>query len=119
MTGVKKRVRSLRPARLQAETSSSRKYKLGRRNWGAHVAPQFSCVLLAGATEDCGTVLATGRALTVYLCHPFVVHAAQPHHGREPRFMAQPPLVPSTDFDPTAEPSPVQIAILKARDLTI
>jgi hypothetical protein len=37
-------------------------------------------------------VLATGQAGTVYLCHPFLVHAAQPHQGTEPRFMAQPPL---------------------------
>jgi len=37
-------------------------------------------------------VLATGDAGTVYLCHPFLVHAAQTHHGRRPRFMAQPPL---------------------------
>lgn len=33
-------------------------------------------------------VLATGEAGTVYLCHPFLVHAAQPHHGTRPRFMA-------------------------------
>lgn len=39
-------------------------------------------------------VLATGAAGTVYLCHPFLVHAAQPHRGSEPRFMAQPPLLP-------------------------
>jgi hypothetical protein len=37
-------------------------------------------------------VIATGQAGTVYLCHPFLVHAAQPHRGTEPRFMAQPPL---------------------------
>ncbi|UYQ91734.1 phytanoyl-CoA dioxygenase family protein [Chitinophaga horti] len=37
-------------------------------------------------------VLATGAAGTVYLCHPFLVHAAQPHHGSHPRFLAQPPL---------------------------
>ncbi|WP_295121636.1 phytanoyl-CoA dioxygenase family protein [uncultured Chitinophaga sp.] len=37
-------------------------------------------------------VLATGKAGTVYLCHPFLVHGAQPHHGKNPRFMAQPPL---------------------------
>lgn len=36
---------------------------------------------------------ATGQAGTVYLCHPFIVHAAQPHHGTEPRFLAQPPLL--------------------------
>jgi hypothetical protein len=30
----------------------------------------------------------------VYLCHPFIVHSAQPHRGKTPRFMAQPPLLP-------------------------
>jgi hypothetical protein len=39
--------------------------------------------------------LATGRAGDVYLCHPFLVHAAQPHRGSSPRFMAQPPLLPA------------------------
>lgn len=38
-------------------------------------------------------ILATGQAGTVYLCHPFLVHAAQSHRGREPRFLAQPPLL--------------------------
>lgn len=37
-------------------------------------------------------VLATGEAGTVYLCHPFIAHAAQPHRGKTPRFLAQPPL---------------------------
>lgn len=37
--------------------------------------------------------LATGAAGTVYLCHPFLVHAAQPHRGKEVRFLAQPPLL--------------------------
>ncbi len=37
-------------------------------------------------------VLATGDAGTVYLCHPFLAHAAQPNRGKEPRFMAQPSL---------------------------
>jgi hypothetical protein len=37
--------------------------------------------------------LAVGSAGTVYLCHPFLVHAAQQHRGRAPKFMAQPPLV--------------------------
>ncbi|WP_369058763.1 phytanoyl-CoA dioxygenase family protein [Caulobacter sp. 73W] len=41
--------------------------------------------------------LATGRAGTVYLCHPFLVHAAQPNLGRTPRFMAQPPLLPKEE----------------------
>jgi len=36
---------------------------------------------------------ATGKAGTVYLCHPFLVHAAQAHKGITPKFMAQPPLL--------------------------
>jgi hypothetical protein len=38
-------------------------------------------------------IAAIGPAGTVYLCHPFLVHAAQPHRGTAPRFMAQPPLL--------------------------
>jgi hypothetical protein len=36
--------------------------------------------------------LATGAAGSVYLCHPFIAHAAQRHLGDEPKFMAQPNL---------------------------
>jgi hypothetical protein len=43
-------------------------------------------------------VLATGGAGTVYLCHPFLVHAAQSHRGIRPRFLAQPPLLPAEPF---------------------
>jgi hypothetical protein len=43
-------------------------------------------------------VLATGEAGTVYLCHPFLVHAAQEHHGTRPRFLAQPALLPAEPF---------------------
>ncbi|RJE85004.1 phytanoyl-CoA dioxygenase family protein [Paracoccus onubensis] len=71
------------------------------------------------STADCEIALATGEAGTVYLCHPFVVHAAQSHQGTEPRFMAQPPLIPSMEFDPSLPPSPVQIAIRKACGLSI
>jgi len=66
------------------------------------------------STADCEEVLATGQAGTVYLCHPFLVHSAQPHHGAEPRFMAQPPLLPKGEFGPSLPPSPLQIAIRKA-----
>lgn len=38
-------------------------------------------------------VYATGKAGTVYLCHPFLVHSAQSHKGTNPKFMAQPPLL--------------------------
>lgn len=47
-----------------------------------------------GLSHDRRESLATGEAGTVYLCHPFLVHAAQPHRGARPRFMAQPPLYP-------------------------
>lgn len=50
------------------------------------------------STADRPQVLATGSAGTVYLCHPFLAHAAQPHHGSNPRFMAQPPLLPREEF---------------------
>jgi hypothetical protein len=66
------------------------------------------------STANCEIELATGIAGTVYLCHPFLVHAAQPHRGQQPRFMAQPPLLPKGEFDPTLPPSPVQIAIRQA-----
>lgn len=66
------------------------------------------------STAECEVALATGEAGTVYLCHPFLVHAAQPHRGARPRFMAQPPLLPRGEFDPSLPPSPVQIAIRKA-----
>jgi phytanoyl-CoA dioxygenase PhyH len=49
-------------------------------------------------TAHCREVLATGDAGTVYLCHPFLVHAAQAHHGSHPRFMAQPPLLPRDTY---------------------
>jgi hypothetical protein len=60
-------------------------------------------------------VRATGDAGTVYLCHPFVVHAAQPHQGKNPRFLAQPPLLPlDPDSRRRAEPSPVEQAVARA-----
>lgn len=43
-------------------------------------------------TRGMPEVIATGSAGTVYLCHPLLVHAAQPHRGATPRFLAQPPL---------------------------
>lgn len=60
--------------------------------------------------------LATGEAGTVYLCHPFIVHAAQDHRGNEPKFMAQPPLLTKKDFsiDPVSASTPVELAIVKA-----
>lgn len=68
------------------------------------------------STGHCEEVFATGLAGTVYLCHPFLVHSAQLHHGTRPRFMAQPPLLPEGEFDPTLPPSPVHVAILPVTD---
>ncbi len=58
--------------------------------------------------------VATGNAGTVYLCHPFLVHASQPHHGSRPRFLAQPPLLPrelQAPDDNQGEIPPVERAI--------
>jgi hypothetical protein len=69
------------------------------------------------AALDRPQALATGEAGTVYLCHPFLVHAAQEHHGAVPRFMAQPPLHPAEPFQldrADGDYSPVEIAIRQA-----
>jgi hypothetical protein len=55
----------------------------------------------ARATEGAAETTATGAAGTVFLCHPFLVHAAQFHHGATPRFMAQPPLCQRAPFELT------------------
>jgi hypothetical protein len=70
-------------------------------------------------TSDRPIALATGEAGTVYLCHPFLLHAAQPHRGRTPRFMAQPPLLPARPLrleGPVGSLSPVAAAIRRGRD---
>jgi hypothetical protein len=72
---------------------------------------------LVGVGADRPLALAVGEAGTVYLCHPFLVHAAQPHLGSTPRFMAQPPLHPAEPFRLEREDgdySPVEIAIRRA-----
>jgi len=45
---------------------------------------------LPPATRDRPIALATGEAGDVYLCHPFLVHAAQRNISGAPRFLAQP-----------------------------
>ncbi len=68
-------------------------------------------------TRDCPVELGVGAAGTVYLCHPFLVHAGQAHRGHNPRFLAQPPLLPVEppqlgQLDATC--SPVEEAIRRA-----
>ena len=61
-------------------------------------------------------VLAKGKAGTVYLCHPFIVHAGQDIKGTIPKFMAQPPLLTKRDFNikgKADELSAVERAIVK------
>jgi len=65
-------------------------------------------------TSERRQVLATGKAGTVYLCHPFLVHAAQSHHGTSPKFMAQPCLELRNELQLHRENglySPVELAI--------
>lgn len=74
--------------------------------------------ITAGSDET----LATGKAGTVYLCHPFLVHAAQPHRGINLKFLAQPPLLPAKDFQfqgLNRNYSPVETAIRKGLGLDI
>jgi Phytanoyl-CoA dioxygenase (PhyH) len=57
---------------------------------------------------------ATGSAGDVYLCHPFLVHAADRHRGSTPRFLAQPGLLWADRLElerPDATYSPVETAV--------
>jgi hypothetical protein len=77
----------------------------------------MSHLILDQMGADRPEALATGEAGTVYLCHPFLVHAAQRHQGTTPRFLAQPPLHPAEPFRLDREDgdySPVEIAIWQA-----
>lgn len=68
-------------------------------------------------TERREEALATGRAGTVYLCHPLLVHAAQRLQSSRPRFLAQPPLLPREDLQlerGDGAYSPVEMAIRRA-----
>ncbi len=71
----------------------------------------------AAASAHRSVVTATGQAGDVFVCHPFLVHAAQPNHGTRPRFIAQ-PSVPSDQayrWDrPDEDCSPVELSIGRA-----
>lgn len=68
----------------------------------------------AAASSHRRTEYATGRAGDVFLCHPFLVHAASwPHRGRRPRMIAQPAVALHGQFPLDEDaPSPVELAIL-------
>lgn len=91
------------------------------RDMARFLAPAGETGMPHMALDHMGTgrplALATGEAGTVYLCHPFLVHAAQSHRGARPRFLAQPPLHPAEPFRlerPDGAYSPVEIAIRQA-----
>jgi hypothetical protein len=84
-------------------------------------ALDLAVALGRAATAESREALATGPAGTVYLCHPFLLHAAQRHRGTEPRFMAQPPLCPAEPLQLYREDhrySPVETAIRLGLGLT-
>ena len=68
--------------------------------------------LAAQASAARPTSLVTGRAGDVFLCHPFLVHAASwPHNGRHPRIIAQPGVALHGAFPLVAPLSPVELAM--------
>ncbi|MEJ7589703.1 MAG: hypothetical protein WKI04_19300 [Ferruginibacter sp.] len=72
-----------------------------------------ACLSIPSGKEE---VLATGKAGTVYVCHPLLVHAAQSHRGKNPRFMAQAALMANKEFEikrPDGNYAPVESAIRK------
>ncbi|GAA4318547.1 phytanoyl-CoA dioxygenase family protein [Compostibacter hankyongensis] len=79
--------------------------------------PGLSFMELASKLDELpkrGEIFATGKAGTVYLCHPFLVHSAQSHRGSTPKFMAQPPLLLRGELsisDSNVGYSPVERAI--------
>jgi Phytanoyl-CoA dioxygenase (PhyH) len=63
----------------------------GDRGLPGAAAGQNSEIPLPDLDQD--AILAVGEAGDVFICHPFLVHAAGwPHRGREPRFVSQPPI---------------------------
>lgn len=73
----------------------------------------------ARGCADREVALATGDAGDVYICHPFLVHAASwPHRGCRPRFIAQPGIhhregegLGGFDYDDLDNDSPVKRAV--------
>jgi len=76
-----------------------------------------SHLMLEHVGADRPQALATGKAGTIYICHPFLIHAAQKHRGTTPRFFAQPSigLAQAYQLDRLDKAySPVEIAIRRA-----
>jgi Phytanoyl-CoA dioxygenase (PhyH) len=83
----------------------------------AGIASNDISVAVDKASANRPEVLALGKAGDVYLCHPFLVHAAQKHKGKTPRFMAQPELPSKAPFQLNKADencSPVELAIRRS-----
>lgn len=100
------------PTRIRAGSHMEIARKLAPFGEKGLAAMDLSC------SSNYPEVYATGTAGTVYLCHPFLAHAAQPHRGANPRFMAQPPLYPNGSFKiegiHPGDYVPVELAIIEA-----
>ena len=71
--------------------------------------------MAADASAARPTALVTGQAGDVFLCHPFLVHAASwPHTGRHPRLIAQPGVALHDEFPLVPPLSPVELAMTAA-----
>ena len=68
--------------------------------------------MAAEASAARPTALVTGQAGDVFLCHPFLVHAAPwPHTGSCPRLIAQPGVALHDEFPLVPPLSPVELAM--------
>lgn len=84
------------PTRLRI--GSHRDVAKGLVPFGEQGLPSSDTASVVSATAHRSVDLATGQAGDVYLCHPFLVHAAQPHRGTRPRFLAQPGVLLKEDY---------------------
>lgn len=102
------------PTRIRVGSHADIARQLAPAGEGGLMLGQLAADEFAGSGHR-PVVTATGEAGTVYLCHPFLVHAAQPHRGTRPRFMAQPPLLPADpDNRPHGEANAVEEATARA-----
>jgi hypothetical protein len=72
---------------------------------------------IEAASDHRPTSVATGDAGDVFVCHPFLVHAAQANHGTRPRFIGQPAVPSGQPYrwdQPDVECSPVELTIKRA-----
>ena len=74
--------------------------------------------LVDAASAHRPVAYATGRPGDMYLLHPLTVHAADEHHGSEPRFMAQTPIFLTAPVTPEGS-SALALAITQCGGTTL